>query len=258
MIIKLNKETVIELDLQFGTDAEFFVADASGKPVAGSLVVPGTKDQPHRLENGVCHPDGLSVEVGCPPAATPEGMLANLFAVMQEVYEKYMQPRGYQFIKECTVKVEDYPSASRKDLERGCSYEYSAYSFARKKKFITDESDQYRHSGFHIHLGFTEHDDTIATRMDMAALSRVLDKRFKQAGLGTTSERANQYGGFGAYRVKPYGIEYRALDCRVITDKGKCDKLLAVLQDIESIFNEATSINMMLHSDCGLNSRYVG
>lgn len=247
----------LDLDVMFGCDAEFFVKDSSGRPVEGSRVVPGTKDSPFKLNNGVCHPDGLSVEVGCPPAETPEGMIVNLFAVMQEVYENYMKPRGYSFINECTVEVKDYPNASTKDLERGCSFEYSAYSFSRKKKFIDDESDKYRHSGFHIHLGFTEHEDTLPVRMDMAALSRAIDKQVLSRSLGTTHQRANQYGGYGAFRVKPYGIEYRALDCRVITDPTKLESMIAMLNDIENIFTLATTVAMNHRHDTGLNESCV-
>lgn len=237
------------IDLQFGTDAEFFLFNKeTGDMVAASKVIPGTKENPHQLDNGVCHPDGLSLEVGCPPASTPLGMVQNLFAVLTEVREKYLVPNGVEIHPTHRVDIKDFPSAGKTDLEFGCGTEWMAYSLQQKLK--GDAVSHLRFSGFHIHLGFTNHEDSHEVRTDMSSLIRALDKRIKAAGLGTCGVRTQQYGGYGAFRVKPYGTEYRAMDCRAVLDPRKLTKLVDILQDMPAIFSEATQSSRQVFDRC--------
>ena len=224
-----------ELNLLFGCDAEFFLADADGNVIPASKVIPGKKYKPHTLDNGVCHPDGLSLEVGCPPADTPEGMLTNLFAVLQEVKEKFLDPAGVHIIPAMQVDSSLVKGTDKEDLEFGCGSEYDVYSSNMFKDSDRDTSQKMRYSGFHIHIGYTSgQDDNFWTYTDAGRLVRVLDSLVDKYQLGTTSGRAKQYGGRGAFRVKPYGIEYRCMDCSVITKPSKFSALVSFLNEIPS------------------------
>lgn len=222
-------------ELLIGMDAEFFVRNPKGY-VAASRVIPGLKHEPFVLENGVCHPDGLSLEVGAPPAKTPEGMISNLFAVLEEVQRKYLTPNYCTLAYTQEVKVQDVQAVQPDDLLFGCGTEYDAYSQDMIKAVRQDNGDK-RYSGFHIHLGFTKgQESNYFTFKDMSRLVFELDALFRAHGLHTLERRATQYGGFGAFRVKPYGIEYRMMDCTVITDADKLQRLLAALNKLPSIF----------------------
>lgn len=224
-----------ELDVMFGTDAEFFLQDTEGNIVPASKVIPGLKHDPHHLEYGVCHPDGLSLEVGCPPSDTSEGMLMNLFKVINEVKSKFLDPAGLTIAPVMAVDSSKVKGAGRDDLEFGCSSEFDAYNQDMMKVSDRDVNQTARYSGFHIHLGYTEgQESNHFTFLDSCRLVRVLDDLVEKYKLGTTSGRANQYGGRGAFRVKPYGIEYRCMDCSVITNPSKFSRLLAMLEELPS------------------------
>lgn len=234
MKVKLRK-CGAELDLMFGTDAEFFLIDADGNVIPASQVVPGTKSEPFKLDNGVCHPDGLSLEVGCPPADTPEGMLTNLFAVLEEVTEKYLKPAGVTIAPFMEARLSQVKGATPADLEFGCGSEYDVNSHEIYKQSDRSLTQRTRYSGFHVHLGYTsDQPDSYYTYQDAGRLIRILDILVKSYDLNTTCDRARQYGGLGAFRIKPYGIEYRCMDCSVITKPEKFQRLLRMLKRIPS------------------------
>jgi hypothetical protein len=207
-------------------------------------VIPGLKHKPFVLENGVCHPDGLSLEVGAPPADTPEGMITNLFTVLQEVQDKYLTPQGVTIANTPEVRHTKVRGVQPGDLQFGCGIEFDARhsrnnSRGVMNKTVTGSASEYRFSGFHIHLGFTQDQEVnYFTYLDMSKLVLLLDALFLSYGLATSTRRATQYGGEGAFRVKPYGIEYRMMDCSVITDRSKLSSLLAALKRLPEVFRK--------------------
>lgn len=235
MKVKLMGKSI---NLLIGMDAEFFVKNKDGRFIAAARVIPGLKEAPDKLEHGVCHPDGLSLEVGAPPAETPEGMIENLFKVLQEVQDKYLTPAGCYLAHSYKVQHPNVQGVQPEDLAFGCGIEYSALhtqDMVRQRTINT--TDVARYSGFHIHLGYTEQqEDNYFTFLDTTRLVRALDKLFLEQGLGTGGDRAVQYGGEGAFRTKPYGCEYRMMDCTVITDKDKLVRLLHCLNKLPEIF----------------------
>lgn len=229
-----------KFELLIGMDAEFFLLNSDMKYVAAATVIPGLKAKPHILDNGVCHPDGLSLEVGAPPAKTPEGMITNLFAVLDEVKTKYLDPNGITIAPTHEVVAKEVQGTRDEDLVFGCGIEYDAYRTDGMDKVVSTAASGYRFSGFHIHLGWTQGlEPTYFNYLDLRRLVRVLDRHCDRAGLNTTSRRATQYGGRGAFRIKPYGIEYRMMDCTVITNPQKLQALLEVLNNLPRIFEEA-------------------
>lgn len=225
-----------EIDLLIGMDAEFFLKNKGGKYIAAARVIPGLKHDPHKLASGVCHPDGLSLEVGAPPSDTPEGMIENLFTVLDEVSEKYLRPAECTIAYACTIQHKDCVGVQPEDLEFGCGVELMAHNPAENMfRSNTATADPFRHSGFHIHLGFTSGlEQNVFTFMDTRRLIQKLDQLF--VNLKTSDDRARQYGGNGAFRIKPYGVEYRMMDCTVITNPVKLKELLRCLNELPNVF----------------------
>jgi hypothetical protein len=246
MKIKLNGEDV---ELLIGMDAEFFLKQADGQYIAAARVIPGLKTEPHKLKHGVCHPDGLSLEVGAPPAKDPVGMVKNLYKVLQEVQQLYLTPTGCTLAYTEEVHASTVVGAQPEDLVFGCGTEFNANTPHEPHRTTTDSNQQQRYSGFHIHLGFTKNQaSNNFTYLDMRRLVLCLDKVFEAAKLQTTERRARQYGGYGAFRVKPYGIEYRMMDCTVITNPLKMKRLLGCLEKLPEIFEIAYEFHESSHS----------
>lgn len=228
-----------EVELLIGMDAEFFLQDKDGKYIAAARVIPGLKHSPFKLDNGVCHPDGLSLEVGSPPAKSPLGMIQSLFTVLNEVKTKYLDPNEVTIASAFEVQIDKVHGVQPEDLEFGCGVEFDAHNTSEMVKRVSGSNADRRYSGFHIHLGFTKgQESNIFTYRDMSRLVLKLDTLFRRYGLGTSDRRATQYGGYGAFRVKPYGIEYRMMDCSVITNDTKLRNLLRALEELPSVFRE--------------------
>lgn len=228
-----------EVELLIGMDAEFFLQNRDGQYIAAARVIPGLKHEPHVLENGVCHPDGLSLEVGSPPAKTPEGMITSLFTVLDEVKTKYLDPQEVTIANAFEVRVDQVTGVQPEDLEFGCGVEFDAHNPSEMVKRVSGTNSDRRYSGFHIHLGFTkDQESNIFTYKDMSRLVLRLDALFRRYGLATSDRRATQYGGYGAFRVKPYGIEYRMMDCSVITNPVKLQSLIRALNELPDVFKQ--------------------
>lgn len=228
-----------EVELLIGMDAEFFLQNKDGQYIAAARVIPGLKHEPHVLDNGVCHPDGLSLEVGSPPAKSPEGMVQSLFTVLNEVKTKYLDPQEVTIANAFEVSVSKVQGVQPEDLEFGCGVEYDAHNPTEMVKRVTTTHSDRRYSGFHIHLGFTSgQESNIFTYKDMSRLVLRLDTLFRRYSLSTSDKRASQYGGWGAFRVKPYGIEYRMMDCSVITNPEKLNRLVLALKELPLVFRE--------------------
>lgn len=237
--MKVKLKSGVEIDLMFGTDAEFFLVNSDNKVIPASKVIPGTKEKPHKLRNGVCHPDGLSLEVGCPPSDTPEGMVTNLFKVLREVHKKYLKDNGLTVLNKQGVSISKVEGAGHKDLEFGCGVEYQRTSSDMYKHRDMSATKNLRFSGFHIHLGYTtDQQDDYFSYLDACKLVAVLDRLTAKHDLNTGKKRELQYGGLGAFRIKPYGIEYRAMDCTVITNERKFKRLMKMLDEIPKCMEE--------------------
>jgi hypothetical protein len=167
------------------------------------------------------------------------GMIKNLFAVLGEVQELYLNPNRCTIAYTEAVPVNAVDGVQPEDLVFGCGSEFDAYNSTMYKASAPPNQEN-RYSGFHIHLGFTkDQESNVFTYRDMSRLVKALDVVFEAAALNTTAQRAVQYGGRGAFRVKPYGIEYRMMDCTVVTDKAKLTKLLGCLEKLPEIFKLA-------------------
>lgn len=212
--------------LLFGSDLEVFVQDTrTGKVVPAPLLVPGSKQNPVELTKGTVHPDGIAVEVGCPPADTYLGLKANLEAILDEVKEKFFPEEHYQYLKDTHEihrrDVQDFNKHREENPDwfiSGCAPEYLRGEYQgdaqiKEKQRCTD----WFFTGLHIHYGFTSWEESPIVRLDGQAFQTkvwndrsVYQETRARTGIGG-SRRSRHYGGEGAFRIKPYGVEDRSL-----------------------------------------------
>lgn len=235
----------IKGDMLFGSDLELFVRDTrTDKIIPAGCLIPGTKSSPFKLENGVCHPDGLAVEVACPPSDSFRGLVQNLEKVLAEVKEKFFPESYYVWDDRCVVKAADvldvdiHKQNNPEWFISGCAPELSAlnqltvYKAGRHYRSDIGTSRKGRSkdvycAGFHLHLGFTKWENTPATRIDAACLVERVAGTVVQRGL-INSVRSQFYGGRGVFRMKPYGVEDRTYGADVyLKNKDHLEKLAA-------------------------------
>ena len=192
-----------------GADPELFVENEKGILSAFGMV-PGTKNKPHVVEGFGLQVDGMALEYATPPANN-ENEFITYINKGRELLAGYLHP-GQTFSENSHWEV-DLTQHVDEEVELGCDPDYSAYT-----KSLNEPPNKYlpmRTVAGHIHIGWRDpeiiddvHFDRccmIAKSMDvmLGVPSVVMDQGGEQ--------RRKLYGKAGAFRPKPYGLEYRVL-----------------------------------------------
>lgn len=205
--MKINNVTV-------GSDPELFIVNGkTGKVVSSVGMIPGEKGNPwvgpgmgmgYGLET-----DNILAEFNIPPVTTKEDFVNSL---------EFMKGYIRDFVKNINQDYDILCSASQivdkdqlqSDQARlfGCSEDYNAYTEDVNPK-PEGEKTNLRSAGFHVHLGFSDHDNVPLC----LELIKYLDQYLGIPSLivDKDSRRRNLYGKAGCFRLTSYGIEYRTL-----------------------------------------------
>lgn len=199
----------------FGADPELFVKDKKGRFVSAAGLIPGTKENPHVVEDGAVQVDGMAAEFNINPCSTFEQFNCRVNSVMGQLTA--MLPKGYSLAAIPSVRFdpEIFDAAPDDAKELGCSPDFNAWTGDVNPPPFMAEDPYLRTASGHIHVGWTE--DAALDDPQHVLNCRDLVKQFDWY-LGTWSiardpdtTRRNLYGKAGAMRYKPYGVEYRVL-----------------------------------------------
>jgi hypothetical protein len=176
-------------------------------------LVPGTKDKPFPVDRGAVQVDGVALEFNTDPAASEDEWFFNIRRVMTQLEE--MVP-GFSLATVPTARFgpKAFAELSEKAKELGCEPDFNAYNDGRENPKPNNLLPM-RTAGGHIHLGWTSDEDV----RDPLHIQRCITLiKHMDVYLGLTSllwdndaKRRSMYGKAGAFRPKPYGVEYRSL-----------------------------------------------
>lgn len=230
---------------KFGCDPEVFVVDAKGKPVPAALAgVPGTKTHPYPVEDGTVQVDGLAAEIGVTPCENFADWNRRIASVLGQL--RAMIPEGHSLsvVPYCIFDEEVFNAAADCDKELGCSPDFDAWTGEVNPPPEYLENPFLRTASGHIHVGWGED-------LDLGDDQHILNCRdlVKQLDwyLGAWSirldkdpMRRNLYGKAGAYRAKPYGVEYRVLSNFWIDNENRrydvWNRMTSAIQDMRKQF----------------------
>lgn len=200
------------MEFSFGTDPEFILKDACGRPRSAIGVVPGTRSR--RMCRGGCEffYDNVLAECAVPPSTTREEAVGNVGAALS-MYAEIVSPLAMT-----TDACGDFPASElrhRDARSSGCEGECCAYSMrmvpdARVKSAMG--LGGFRTAGGHVHIGTamgSSHEDSVM-------LVRMLDLVLGLASIVMdssegASDRRRLYGSAGRYRQPAHGVEYRTM-----------------------------------------------
>jgi hypothetical protein len=194
-----------------GADPEIFLG-RGGRFVNAYGLIPGTKEEPHRVIGGAVQVDGVAVEFNIDPVTDLNNFRYRLDLVTQQL--RQMLP-GYQFLKAVTVNVDPkhFANMPEEALLIGCNSDVNAYTAEDNPTPVPQ--DGLRAVGGHLHIGgfFEEGQKEMSRYIDSLRLARLLDKYVGVYSLlwDSDTRRRQIYGAAGACRVKDYGVEYRSL-----------------------------------------------
>ena len=206
------------LDFKIGADPEFFVK-RFGKLHSAHGLIPGTKEDPFKVAKGAVQVDGMALEFNIDPADTYSQFETNMTTVMGKIMT--MIP-GYEIFVEPVADfgLEYIQSQPKEASELGCSPDFNAYTKEANPRPRADTP--FRTASGHVHIGWTNGVDINNEGHLEAcrALTKALDVYLGIPSLSwdTDERRRSLYGAAGAFRPKPYGMEYRVLSNKWITD----------------------------------------
>lgn len=201
-----------------GADPEFFVKKF-GKLTSAHGLVPGSKEVPFVVPNGAVQVDGMALEFNIDPAADYVAFEDNMSSVMDSIIK--MVP-GYEIYVE---PVADFGLAyiqSQPDEAKalGCSPDFNAYT--KMANPAPNADTPFRTASGHVHIGWTNGPVDVENESHLEAcraLTKALDLHLGVPSMvwDADDRRRSLYGAAGAFRPKPYGMEYRVLSNKWIT-----------------------------------------
>ncbi len=223
------------MDIKIGCDPEFFLKK-DGKFVSAFGMVEGTKANPLPVPNGAVQVDGMALEFISDAGTTSEEFLGNINSVMKNFRDIIAEEYEFVFSPVAEFGAEYIASQPPEAKILGCDPDYNAYTGLANPK--PNGEVPFRTASGHIHIGWTENEDPLhpehfeACRMLTKQLDHVL-------GIGEQfwdddTVRKQMYGALGAFRPKPYGVEYRVLSNAWLRD----DRLIEFIFDTVKLATE--------------------
>lgn len=198
-----------------GCDPEIFLT-RNGKAVSAHGMIPGTKAAPHPVPSGAIQVDGMAVEFNTAPVVYTDfnAFNENICRVVSELKKavKEKDPSVSFAIMPTMTFDEEYLAAQPDDAkELGCDPDYSAYTLKHNPR--PDGEVPFRTASGHLHVGWgadipVDNEDHIQICADFV---KMLDATvgLVMCYIDRDPRRRELYGKAGAFRPKPYGVEYR-------------------------------------------------
>jgi hypothetical protein len=194
----------MEITMRLGSDPEVFLQDQAGNPVSAIGYINADKWNPMQIpdmpEGYTLQEDNVSLEYGVPPASSADEFVLHINSVMTKSKE-YLPNLSFSKLS-CIIFPESQMNDPRAHIF-GCEPDFDAWTKDVNKK-PNPPHPLMRSAGGHIH---------VETQKDALDVIRAMD-----LFLGVPSVlmddgemRKQLYGKAGAFRAKPYGVEYRTL-----------------------------------------------
>lgn len=200
----------------FGCDPELFLVDKDGKPVSAHGLIPGTKAAPYKCPSGAYQVDGIAAEFNTDPVDSADfnTFNANIVRVIKELDTAVKAAKPDARFNISPVMEFDQAFADslpEEAKELGCDPDYDAYTLIPNPR--PDGDRLFRTASGHLHIGWgsdipTDNEEHLQICADFV---KMLDATvgLLMTYIDRDPRRRELYGKAGAFRPKPYGVEYR-------------------------------------------------
>lgn len=192
-----------------GADPELFCTDETGKLISSHGLVPGTKFEPFKVQHGAVQIDGTALEFNIDPAKNQTEFVKNIQSVMGQM-QAMIGGKQFHIAPSVMYDEEYFKSVPEDAKELGCNPDYNAWTYSENPR--PDMSTPLRTASGHVHVGWVSEGEDVMPG-DQIAVVRELDYFLGIMSLDWDPDptRRQLYGLAGAFRPKPYGVEYRVL-----------------------------------------------
>lgn len=203
--------------ITIGADPEVAVRSISQKRYVSAVgLIPGNKYEPAPVKDGQILVDGLMLEYGIDPASNKDEFIKRNQSLLDTLAK--MIGDDHKIVIEPTVIFDKYfmEAIPDSDKELGCAPDFNAWEGGtmNPRPLLTGMFVHTRVCGGHIHIGWTSGADVSSTDhiFDCCTIVKYLDT-FVHPYLAHMDKgdkiRSQMYGALGAFRPKPYGVEWR-------------------------------------------------
>lgn len=227
------------MSFTIGADPELFLR-RNGKPYSAHGVIPGTKKEPHKVDNGAIQVDGMAVEFNIDPTNlnSHDGFksfnhkVVSVIKQMKEEVKKHDPALTFNIESVQQFDDETMAAAPEEAKELGCDPDFNAYTKEQNPRPKGDVP--FRTAAGHIHLGWgsdipVEHPDHVTICADFIKIMDVFVGLYMTI-IDPESRRRDLYGKAGAFRPKPYGVEYRTPSNLWLTNKNRRKAIFELTQ----------------------------
>lgn len=193
-----------------GCDPELFLQDAAEGFISSIGRIGGSKQFPRPLELGdgyAVQEDNVAIEFNIPAAEAKESFINNITKA-REYLARMVAEQGLHFSKVSAVSFPITQLLDPQAMEFGCDPDFNAWANGRVNRKPKAADPTLRSAGGHVHVGYG-----FKSKQEVIAFTKYMD-----LFLGVPSTlmdngdlRKQLYGKWGAFRYKPYGMEYRVL-----------------------------------------------
>lgn len=195
-----------------GCDPELFVT-VDGVPKSAFGLVPGTKKDPFKVPCGAIQVDGMALEFNIDPAKTENEFVTNIQTVMRQLRQHVPPKYKFHIVPSVTFNGNHLRVQPDEAKELGCEPDFNAYTLKENPR--PNSRTTLRTASGHIHIGLEKNADVTKEEqlIKYAVLAKHLDLFLGLRSLEWDKDQTRRrlYGNPGAFRLKPYGMEYRVL-----------------------------------------------
>ena len=201
-------------NFSIGCDPELFLLDGE-TPISAHGLIPGDKKNPYPVPGGAIQVDGTAVEFNTEPVPLSDfnSWNSKIVMVLKALQNEVKKKGNYRFnlspVQEYSKEYLDSLPEEAKEL--GCDPDFNAYTLEANPR--PDGERLFRTGAGHIHFGWGA-DIPVENREHheiCASFVKMLDATVGMfmICIDRDPRRRELYGKAGAYRAKPYGVEYR-------------------------------------------------
>lgn len=200
----------------FGADPEFFLKDTkTGLHVSAAGLIPGTKDAPHKVEGGAIQVDGMAAEFNIDPVDNFADFNSNINKVLKAMRDIVPSHLEFDFSPAVIFNEEIFDNAPDDAKILGCTPDYNAWTGDLNPPPADPDNPYLRTASGHLHIGWCQDADIgdAQHKINCEDLVKQCDWYLGawSVKMDDDATRRRLYGKAGAYRPKPYGVEYRVL-----------------------------------------------
>lgn len=196
-----------------GCDPELFLKDkATGEFISSIGLIGGSKDFPMPIGEGCAvQEDNVAVEFNIPPASTAQAFVDSINYNLNYLRER-AAGMGLELCIQPSAVFNDAQLMNPAAQEFGCEPDFNAWKDGEQNPRPKADNPNLRSAGGHIHIALPEGMSKleVVKAMDLFVGCQMLE-------FDKDTDRRKLYGNPGAFRSKPYGVEYRTASNAWIT-----------------------------------------